>query len=411
MICLISFIHLLLNDFILKMKKLLFLPFLMAAGFAQAQISLTQSDFASVGDTVFLATDISITGTNVGTASASAQTWNFTSFGIDGFDTLLFVNPAAAPGGNAAYPTANVALITGQTATFFNKTAASVQVLGNGGAAGGFGFSAPFNPPYNILNFPTTQGSSITATTGFDVTEYIGIDTTVNFPPFVSNLHVQVDSIRFNRASDIAVTFDAHGTVNLPVGTFQALRAYNEQTNNDTVYAFMGGPVDIAVLNIHLVAGWNVITAEMAANLSLLAPNLFGGQTTGITTSRSYDWYANGVGYRMVSIELDTAAGHAPKRVQYLSDPVFLSITNAELLPAAFVYPNPTAEFVTMSGINSDMKGEITIVDMTGKVVMNTRYAGQNQISVAGLSSGTYFFRFTDVKGKLVFADKFQVVK
>lgn len=386
------------------------MPLLVAAGVASAQITLTQSDFASVGDTVFLATDITITGTNVGTASATAQTWDFTSFSIEGFDTLLFVSPASAPGGSD-YPTANVALITGQTSTFFNKTAASVEILGNGGAAAGLGFSAPYNPTYNILNFPTTYGSSISATSGFDVTEFIGIDTIVDFQPFVSNLHVMVDSIRFKREMDVNLDFDAHGTVNLDFGSFQALRAYNVQVNNDTIFAYMGGPVSIPFLGINLVTGWNVITADMANSLSLLAPGLFGGQTTGIFTSRSYDWYANGVGYRMVSVELDTAAGHAPKRAQYLSDPSELSVTNAELLPSAFVYPNPTSDFIRLSGVDAALKGNMVVVDMNGKTVLNTRYTGQNQISVSQLSSGTYFFKLTDEKGRLLFTDKFQVAK
>lgn len=393
------------------MKKLFFLPVLLAAGYAQAQITLTQADFASVGDTVHLGSDITNLGSlNVGTASATAQTWNFTSLGMDGFNSLLFVDPASAVGA-AAYPTANIALVTGQTATFFNKSASGVQILGNGGAAGGLGFSAPYNPPYNILNFPTTYGSTVNASFGFDETEYVGIDTLVNVPPFVNNLHVKLDSIRFRRDAVVNINFDAHGTVTIPhLGSFQALRAYNVQTNTDSVLAFMGGPVSIPILGIDLTAGWNVITQELATNISLLAPNLF-SQATGIYTDRSYDWFANGIGYRMVSVSLDTTAGFPAKRVDYLSSPEYASITASELLPNAFVYPNPTAEVLSISGIDAHMQGNISVLDLSGRVVMNTVYNGQQQISVSGLASGTYFFRFINKQGKLVFADKFEVVK
>lgn len=391
------------------MKKLSFLPLLLAASLVQGQITLDQSDFASVGDTVFLATDETISGTNVGTASASAQTWNFSGFGIESFDTLLFVPPASATGG-ADFPTANVALITGATTTFFNKSATGVQILGNGGGFGGFGFSAPYAPPYNILNFPTTLGATINTTSGFDVTEYIGLDTTVNFPPLVNNLHILLDSIRFKRESDIDITFDAHGNVTLPLDTYPALRAYNVQVNNDTIYAFMGAPVNIPFL-LTLNAGWNVITAQMAQSIALIAPGILVGQSTGITTARSYDWYAKDIGYRLVSVELDTAAGHAPKRVQYLSDPELMSISDDEVLPAAYVYPNPANGFLMLKGIDAATQGNITVTDMFGRAVMNARYTGQNQISLEGLASGTYFLRFNDTKGKLLFADRFQVVK
>lgn len=394
------------------MKKLFFLPFLMAAAYSQAQITLTQSDFAAVGDTVHLGNDITNVGSvNVGTASVNAQTWNFSSLSMDGFNSLLFVDPSNAVG-NADYPSANIALLTGQTSTFFNKTASGVEILGNGGAAGGFGFSAPYNPPYTILPFPTTLGTSVNASFGFDVTEFIGIDTIINIPPFVSNLHVQLDSVRFRRDGVVDMDFDAHGTVTLPnLGDFQSLRCYNVQTNTDSVLAFLGGPVSIPFLSINLVAGWNVITQELADNISIIAPGVFGGQATGIHTDRSYDWYSNGVGYRMVSVSLDTTAGFPPKRVDYLSSPEFASVTSSELLPAAFVYPNPTAEILSLSGIDANTQGNIAIFDLGGRVVMNTLYTGQTQISVSDLASGTYFFRLTNKQGQLLFADKFEVVK
>lgn len=257
------------------MKKLSFLPLLLVAGFSQAQITLSQADFASVGDTVFMATDQTLPGINVGTAGASAQTWNFTSLNIEDFDSLLFVAPGSAVGG-ADFPSANIAMVTGATSTFFIKSASNVKVLGSGGAAQGFGFSAPFNPPYNILTFPTTLGTTINETSGFDVTEFIGIDTTV------FGMNVQLDSLRFKRDLESDITFDAHGTIGLPVGSFQALRAYSEQTVNDSIYAFMGAPLPAFGLD----AGWNTIDQSTLTAISALAPELFTGQTIGITATQ-----------------------------------------------------------------------------------------------------------------------------
>jgi hypothetical protein len=381
------------------MKKLFFLPLLLAAGYTQAQITLDQTDFASVGDTVFLATDITIPGTNLGSPSASAQTWNFTNFGIDGFDTLLFVSPAST-GLDAEFPTANIALLTGQTTTFFNKTSGSVKILGNGGAAQGFGFTALYNPPYDILTFPTTNTTTISAISGFDAIEFIGIDTTV---PLIGQ--IKVDSVRFKRELESEITFDAFGNVTLPVGTFNSLRAYNEQTTNDSLYINMGAPVPF----LSLTQGWNTVTPALLAQINGLAPGLFTGQTIGFTTTRSYDWYAKSVGYRLASIEVNQSG--QPTRAQYLSNPSLLSIGTEELLPTAFIYPNPTAEFIALSGVSNDTQGNITVLDLNGKAVLNAIYNGQYQISVAGLASGTYFFRFTNKQGKLVFADKFQIVK
>lgn len=381
------------------MKKLSFLPLLLVAGFSQAQITLSQADFASVGDTVFMATDQTLPGINVGTAGASAQTWNFTSLNIEDFDSLLFVAPGSAVGG-ADFPSANIAMVTGATSTFFIKSASNVKVLGSGGAAQGFGFSAPFNPPYNILTFPTTLGTTINETSGFDVTEFIGIDTTV------FGMNVQLDSLRFKRDLESDITFDAHGTIGLPVGSFQALRAYSEQTVNDSIYAFMGAPLPAFGLD----AGWNTIDQSTLTAISALAPELFTGQTIGITVTRSYDWYAQGKDYRLASIQINDV--DQPVKAEYISHPSLLaSVNESEVLPTAFVYPNPTTEFLQLSGVAAGTQGNLTVLDMNGKTVMNARYNGQNQISVSGLGTGTYFFNLVDKQGKLLFSDKFQVVK
>ena len=386
------------------MKKLSFLPLLLAAGFSQAQITLTQADFASVGDTLYMATDQSLAGLNVGTAGSAAQVWNFTGLGIEDFDSLLFVAPATAVGG-ADFPTANVALVTGVTSTFFIKSASDVKVLGSGGAAQGFGFSAPFNPPYNILTFPATVGTTINATSGFDVTEFIGIDTTV----FGQN--IQLDSLRFKRELQSDITFDAHGNIGLPIDSYDALRAYNVQTVNDSIYAYMGAPVNLGIVGITLDAGWNTIDQNTLDAIGLLAPGMFTGQTIGVSVTKSYDWYANGVGYRLASVQVNDAG--QPVKAEYLSDPslVGMGVDESEALPKAYVYPNPTGEFLRFSGVDAGTEGTLRVLDLNGKTVMNARFVGQNQVSVSELPTGTYFFQLSDKQGRLLFSDKFQVVK
>lgn len=381
------------------MKKLYFLPLLLTAGLSQAQspISLSQADFASAGTTLYQASDLSLPNIAVGSAGASAQIWNFTTLGVESMDSLQFVAPSAAVG-NADYPTANIALVTGATSTFFLKSASSVKILGSGGAAAGFGFSAPYNPPYDILTFPATMGTTVSGNSGFDVTEYIGIDTTV---ALVGN--VKVDSIRFKREIESDMTFDAFGTIGLPMGSFAALRAFNTQTVNDSIYVHMGNPVPIA----SLVQGWNTLTQQQLDLINSFSPGLVTGQTIGVKVTRSYDWYANNQGYRLASIEVNQT--NQPVKAQYLTDPT-LSINDKELLASAYVYPNPASDVLRLGGLEGVEKADLAIVDLNGKTVMNTRYIGQNEISLTGLAAGTYFLRMTD-NGKLLFAEKFQVVK
>ncbi|MCG9910467.1 MAG: T9SS type A sorting domain-containing protein [Flavobacteriales bacterium] len=390
------------------MKKLFLIPAMFTAFAVQAQITLNQSDFAVAGDTVYMATDNSVTGLAVGNASATAQTWNFTSLTIDAFDTLLFVNPAAAPGG-ADFPNANVALITGSAATFFNNTASGAAVLGNGGGFGGFAFSAPYNPPFNLLTYPTGLGTTINQNYSFDVTEYIGIDTTVNVP-LVGNITIQLDSLRLKRLGQVDIDFDAFGTMQLPIGNYPALRCLNTQTNNDTTFAYLLQPVSIPVLGINLVAGWNVITNDIAASISIIAPGIFLGNTTGIVVEKSYDWFANNGDYRIVSVVLDPANNN-PQRAEFKSDPIFLSTPASALLPNVNVYPNPSSEWISLQGVPEGFAGTLHIVDMNGKTVYQTVYNGQSLISVSALANGMYSVRLANTAGQLVYADKIQVVK
>ncbi len=391
------------------MKRIFILPFVFAAFTANAQITLNQADFGSPGDTVFQATDQTLPAIVLGNASAAAQNWDFSFFGIDRFDTLRFVNPATAPGG-ADFPNASVALLSGNSSLFFNNTASNLQVLGNGAGAGGFGFSAPFNPPFNLLSYPATYGANSIQNYNFDVTEYIGLDTIVD-APLVGQLTIQLDSIRIKRAAQVVINIDAFGNITLPIGTFNSLRALNVQTNNDTTYAYLLQPISIPLLQINLSAGWNVITNDIAAAIALVAPGIFIGNTTGITVEKSYDWFTNGKDYFICSVQLDAANNDAPLRARYLSDPVFLSNPSLDLIPGAYVYPNPSSEFVAFSGLPQDFSGQAIITDMNGRTVLRSSLLFGSQLSVQHLSAGMYSVSVISQDGKLVIQDKFQKIK
>lgn len=391
------------------MKKIFTACFVSVLISANAQITLTPADFGSPGDTVYQATDQTISGINLGTPSAVSQNWDFGFFGIDRFDTLLFVNPADAPGG-ADFPNATVALLSGNTSLFFNNSPSGLQVLGNGAGAEGFGFSAPFNPPFNLLNYPATYGASSTQSYSFDVTEYIGLDTTVTLP-FIGQVTILLDSIRIKRSAQVEINFDAFGNLTLPIGTFSSLRAMNVQTNNDTTYAYMLQPVSIPAFGINLVAGWNIITNDLASAVSLVVPGIFLGNTTGISIEKSYDWFTNGKDYIICSVQLDAVNNDAPLRARYLSDPVFLGQPDTDLLPGALVYPNPACDFLAFSGLPGDFSGLALLTDMSGRVVLKSPVVFGSHLSLRNLSPGLYALSVISDDGKFVIQDKVQKIR
>lgn len=392
------------------MKKLFILTCSFSALISQAQITLNQSDFGSPGDVFYQATDETVVELNVGMASATAQNWNFSTLTIDQFDTLNFVNPANAPGGGD-FPNASVALLTGpNTALFFNNTSGSVQVLGNGAGAGGFGFSAPFNPPFNLLTYPTTYGANSSQNYSFDITNYIGLDTTADVP-IVGTLVIQLDSIRIKREGQVNINFDAFGNLTLPIGTFSSLRALNVQTNNDSTFAYLLQPVSIPLFNINLTAGWNVITNDIAAAISVVAPGIFVGNTTGVTVEKSYDWFTNNKDYLICSIRVDSATAMIPQSARYLSDPIFLSNPEMELIDGGFVYPNPSAQYLSFSGLPQGFTGMVVMTDMAGRVLQKTALISNAPISIEELPSGLYAVSVISHEGKVVMQDKVQKIK
>jgi hypothetical protein len=392
------------------MKKLFILSCSFSAVISQAQITLNQSDFGSPGDVFYQAVDGSAGELNLGTASSTTQNWNFTTLTIDQLDTLNFVNPANAPGG-IDFPNASVALLTGpNTALFFNNTPNAVQVLGNGAGAGGFGFSAPFNPPFNLLTYPTTYGANSSQNYSFDITNYIGLDTTADVP-IVGTLVVQLDSIRIKRDAQVNINFDAFGNLTLPIGTFNSLRALNVQTNNDSTFAYLLQPVSIPLFNINLTTGWNIITNDIAAAISVVAPGIFVGNTTGITVEKSYDWFTNNKDYLLCTVRVDSATATIPQSARYLSDPIFLSNPEADLIEGAYAYPNPTNQFMAINGLPTGFSGQVILTDMGGRTVMRSSFFAETPISLEHLPTGLFNVTVISQEGKVMFRDKIQKVK
>src|SRR5690606_12611375 len=74
------------------------------------------------------------------------------------------------------------------------------------------------------------------------------------------------------------------------------------------------------------------------------------------------------------------------------------------------LFPNPARESVQLkTDINSSL--QVTILDMTGKEVLQTSFEKRTEISIEALSSGQYFFQARNSEGRLVGAGKFLISK
>jgi DNA-binding beta-propeller fold protein YncE len=61
------------------------------------------------------------------------------------------------------------------------------------------------------------------------------------------------------------------------------------------------------------------------------------------------------------------------------------------------LYPNPTTNYITLTGVNDNAK--ISILDMNGRKVKELRYSIDKEINVSELNKGTYLMIIQDSNG------------
>jgi hypothetical protein len=371
------------------MKKILLsIPLIAFAVFSKAQITLDVTDFASVNDTVFMGIDNQPpTGLNMGT-TGGPQIWDFSTLQTRALDTLLFQNPASTIHG-ASFPTSNISYLNNGLYVYLNKSASAVQAVGTAGNFGTVSLVAPFTPPYNVITFPTSLGTSYNDTYNFDQIISVGVDTTVNL--LGTNYQVILDSIRVKRRSNIDVNFDAFGTMNTVFGTQNVLRSKLIQNTTDTTYLYMGQALTIPLV-ASLNQGWNLVTPTLAAALStLLNINI----STGNTITTSFDFYAKNNKFRYASITVDNTT-LAPTRAEFISRPDLLVgiESHTAVMPVNF-FPNPATDFINVQ-LEQNSTDLLEIFDVNGKIVLTHKLANGSQINIQNLAKGVYTLQLKD---------------
>ena len=201
------------------MKKLfpllLFSSCILVSTSALAQVTLTQTDFSNLFGVGMMQENIAAADTatysmNVGSASASAQSWTFPSAAFADTSVTLNVNPASTPF-TSTFPTATNAVIatrSGQGAivtytVYYRIANDSVVILGSGEdiQVGGHDSTAVAKLNTLALLLPITLGNShVTHDTISQSPSYTQVNTTTE-------------------------TYDAFGSITLPNGIFQCLRS------------------------------------------------------------------------------------------------------------------------------------------------------------------------------------------
>ena len=70
------------------------------------------------------------------------------------------------------------------------------------------------------------------------------------------------------------------------------------------------------------------------------------------------------------------------------------------------IYPNPTADFINITTTDLFGEGEITLIDLTGRLVLKTSISldkNQTSVDVSKLNKGVYFLKVVTQQGNTIF--------
>ncbi len=335
------------NKNLLAMKKII-LALLSGAFFnASAQITLTEADAPSIGDSIFEIVDTVVTSGLTAGPIGEDVVWDFTSLGNSYVDTTLYVDPATVDVNNE-FPTANLASV-GQDTSYMHKGAEGIALLGMKADP----LNVKLDNPFYFMRFPFTYGDNFCDTLHFVVT--IPYDTNVS--------GIQIDSVRLTMdviAHDTAV---AYGTVKVPGETFDNTLIIKDVSDNHQV---------VSVYNSTFGTWMDV-------------------QDTSFV-SVSYSAYINGYGGAVLTINM--ADDGTVKSANYKYNEQAANRGVAYNVAELKLYPNPaTSKFY----IENNAGASVEIYDMAGNMVKSVTDAGKNAtIDVSGLKSGAYIVKVKD---------------
>ncbi len=340
---------------------------------ASAQITITTADVAAPSKIIYQETD-TLPTISIGAPGATSQTWNMLALKTGTKDTLSFLNANWVP--NASFPTANLALKQGYQTNYSYLINSGAGLFSLGLAASvdfGSGLT-PIkqisSPAEKLMVFPATYNTSFTN------------NFTTTTPTFYININpgIQIDSARGKSVVQKTALVDAWGSITTPLGTYNVIRSKEIRINHDTMDA-------------------------------LIPP--FGWQNGAQKASDSvvtYTWWANGIGFPIVTATMDST-GLGVKSVQWLQSLPITGINEVASSVNVNVYPNPAENELNIS-IDGLKTESIQVFDITGRLINS--YSVQNNyalINTTTFANGIYTYSIIGKENAVLNRGKFTVAK
>ncbi|HMG14470.1 MAG TPA: T9SS type A sorting domain-containing protein [Saprospiraceae bacterium] len=333
-----------------------------------AQITVTNSGWPKVGDTLKIAADNSPSYALVPAQTTNAN-WDFSDLKKNNIDLTIFEN-ASAGSSFAQFPGADLVVKSNVAETYYNKTAAKFEILGFVGDFAGFGFplTAKYSPPNVERRNPMHYFDINTATYSFTTTFSAAF-----LPDSLTNMFPTFDSIRFGQSTSRLDVVDSWGKLKIPEGSFDILREKRTLMNSFKI------EVKIPIL------GWFDLSTFGGAGLVPPAD-----------TSVSYVHFADGILEPILILNCNSTGDS-------IQDAQFRSLTSnvgvfdpKDRIASLKVFPNPASNFINIK-MTDLAQGDysIILVNLLGQTCKkeNLNYPGQifdYNLNIDGIDPGWY---------------------
>lgn len=374
------------------------LVFFIGLSSVDAQITISNSYFPSVGDSISSVSIIPSPGEIPITAGGGNQLWDFSQVQTNGGFTNANVYLDATPLDSLdAFPEANLALTgNGNGTTFFKADDDSFELLGFIGLdPTGFGLNlvTSFHPPLVDRTAPL---------------DFLDLDTysTAAIVPFsadlipggiLDSLPLAPDSIRILVELDQVDLVDAWGTVTLPGNkSYEVLRQKRIQTTETRL------EVKVPILE------WLDVTDQFGAAA---------GGFLGLDTTVTMHYWAEDVNEAVAIITLDDAEENVIN-FTFKSDEVLTATESVsrEGFENVYAYPNPAINYAKFDCVNLKPDYyDLKIYNILGLEAFTERHfiSGNKMLKVdlSDFRKGTYLYSLVDTTGKVVTTKRLVVIR
>jgi hypothetical protein len=345
------------------MKNKLLITFLVMYSVAlNAQITITSADMSATGNSYVTVNDDSVTSYG---AAGINQTWDFSSWINDYFDTASFVSPSNLSGA-LFFPTATVGINSdGAGSIFMKNSATAFEILGSHVDLTGNG-AVPiiYNPSITFLTFPSTYQTSYNSNSSYTLTFAIA--------------DPDIDSVHIKSSTNYTSIIDGWGTISTPAySNVSAIRQCLIEIGLDSAFVL---PTDSST--------WVY-------------------QAQDIDTSYTYRWFSNSHTYPLA--EISFSEGDSVYFASYLIPNTVGVNELAKNTNSVSVFPSPASDKVSFKGIDSD--AYLIIFDVNGKLVEQSLLKKNTTINIANYNNGIYFYNVAPLNGTPVSKGKFVVEK